>query len=184
MRFQDNLDAIPKSGGSHTPRATEHKDAAAERLADLVGGSRRLHGVENTDDLKAGDLTPEARMSAIKDRLAFHERALRALEAEPGITAFRKGLIAEGIRLRIGRLQEAFLEIAVDMPEAREAKAERSNARCRRCGRMLEPPKGVLGCACREPSAPRPMVSDKRCPKCNRLVSPPPGVFGCSCGGK
>jgi len=189
MRFREGMDAVPKSGGSHTPRATEHKDAASERLAGLVDGTRRAFGVENTDDLKVGDQTPEARLAVIKEQIAFANRCLVRIAAQPGMTDVQREFIRLGIVAKRDRLQEEFLTIAVDMPEVAVAQEDRRHTRCRKCGRLFETPKGVLRCCCREKAfskaePPKVAVSSERCPKCGRLISPPPGVFGCCCGKK
>jgi hypothetical protein len=197
MRFVEGMDAIPKSGGSHTPRATERKDAGAERLAGLVAGDMRRMGIDVVDGLKAGCLAPEARMDAIRRGILQLDRFLARLYVWACVPGERRPLVRQGIEEQRAELEAAFLAIASDMPQVLAAREDRRNSRCRKCDRLFEATSAsTLVCRCREPQAAKgalapgkappagpkpPRTPEGRCSKCNRLADPPKGCFGCCC---
>ena len=74
-------------GGRSATRASNIKSAAAERLAGLVDGTAVGRGVENTDDMKAGHLTPAIRMDILKARIGGLDARITGLESEAKVLA-------------------------------------------------------------------------------------------------
>jgi hypothetical protein len=168
-------------GGSAATEASNRKDAAAERLADLVGGSGTLRGVENRDDLKAGDLTPEARIRHLLDGIALYSRRLASLETDANVAPYARPRIRQDLEGRRGRLAAQLLGIWRDLPPGvGGAELAVRVAALRGIVKELKAPSAPAP----EAKATKAVVSDARCPKCNRLLSPPKGYFGCMCGAK
>ena len=110
---------VKPHGGRAQSRASNIKDAAAERLSDLVGGTAVGRGVENTDTLKAGTLGPVERLESLVQRIgALRARIDRALEgtAETDAKARAKGDLVGGLRKRLADAKTEALSIWRDMP--------------------------------------------------------------------
>ena len=95
---------VKPHGGRAQTRASNIKDAAAERLESLVNGTAVGRGVENTDTLKAGDLMPVERLESVLARIgALRARIDAALQgtAETDAKARAKGDLVGGLRRRL-----------------------------------------------------------------------------------
>jgi hypothetical protein len=99
---------IRPRGGRAATRASNIKLQSSERLSDLVGGTAVGRGVENTDTLKAGNLTPEARVAArMETAKGLHARIQRA-KADPDMTPLKRGLLVAKLE---DRLAEVLAEV-------------------------------------------------------------------------
>jgi len=100
-------------GGRAASRASNIKDAAAERMADLVGGTAVGRGVENTDDMKAGHLTPAIRMDILRSRIEGFDARLAAMSteimvaAQEGATSKKLQAMDDAIRALRARREKA-----------------------------------------------------------------------------
>lgn len=116
-------------GGRAASRATDIKDAAAARLESLVNGTAVGRGVENTDDMKKGTLTPAIRMDILQARINGFDARLAAMKteimliAQEGATSLKIQVMDDMIRAlgaRRDKTVEEFISIMRGMAETDE----------------------------------------------------------------
>jgi len=172
---------VKPHGGRAQTRASNIKDAAAERLEALVNGTAVGRGVENTDSLKVGDLLPVPRLEAAIIRIgALRARINNALQgsAETDAKAWVKADLVVGLRKHLVDAKAEALSIWRDMPTG-VFDADLAVRLMAAIGGM--PAELVSAVKVPVMKAINPQT-EERCSKCHRLLSPPKGVFGCQCG--
>lgn len=117
-------------GGRAATRASNIKLQSSERLSDLVGGTAVGRGVENTDDMKAGTLTPEIRMDILRTRISGMDARLAAMGTEltvatqEGATDAKILGIVEAAKSLRTRRENAVGELISIMRDLTEAETE------------------------------------------------------------
>lgn len=76
------MPVVRTRGGRAATRASNIKSAAGDRLEALVSGEAVGRGVENTDSMKEGSLTPEIRIDILKARIEGFDARLQRMTTE------------------------------------------------------------------------------------------------------
>jgi len=111
------MPVIRSRGGRAATRASNIKAAASNRLEGLVSGEMVGRGVENTDTLKVGSLTPEIRINILRSRIEGYDTRLNRMATEitvasqEGATSKKLQGMDDSIRALRARREEAVGEL-------------------------------------------------------------------------
>jgi hypothetical protein len=115
---------IRSRGGRAATKASNIKLASADRLQALVRGEAVGRGVENTDPVKEGHLTPEIRMDILKARIEGYDARITRMATEI-VVAAQEGATSKkllgmdetrrALRARREKAVEEFISIMRDM---------------------------------------------------------------------
>jgi hypothetical protein len=111
------MPVIRSRGGRAATRASNIKAAASNRLEDLVSGEMVGRGVENTDTLKVGSLTPEIRINILRSRIEGYDTRLNRMETEimvasqEGATSLKLQGMDDAIRVLRTRREKAVVAL-------------------------------------------------------------------------
>jgi len=109
---------IRPRGGRSATRASNIKNQSAERLEELVGGRAVGRGVENTDDLKAGNLTPERRVTSLMATARVLHARLERVKADEDMTPLKRGLQLVKLEQRLAEVLAEVDSIQRDLLDA------------------------------------------------------------------
>jgi hypothetical protein len=107
------MPVVRTRGGRAATRASNIKSAAGDRLEALVSGEAVGRGVENTDSMKEGKLTPEVRIDILKARIEGFDARLNRMAAEimvasqEGVTSLKLQGMDDAIRVLRTRRENA-----------------------------------------------------------------------------
>jgi hypothetical protein len=108
---------IRARGGRGATRASNIKLQSSDRLEALVSGEAVGRGVENTDSMKEGKLTPEVRIDILKARIEGFDARLNRMETEimvasqEGATSLKLQGMDDAIRVLRTRREKAVVAL-------------------------------------------------------------------------
>lgn len=103
------------SASSHAPRTSHVKDAAAMRLESLVKGELIGKGVENTDDLKAGYITPENRVEQLVLKAKALDGRIQRLAKDASVPRHKRGMMLDSLERQLREVVEEIDSIQRDL---------------------------------------------------------------------
>jgi hypothetical protein len=124
------MPVIRTRGGRAATRASNIKLQSADRLESLVSGEAVGRGVENTDDMKAGTLTPAIRIDILKARIEGFDARLQRMAtdimvvSQEGATSLKLQGMDDAIRALRARRENAVSDLISIMRGLTESEEE------------------------------------------------------------